>query len=140
MEVETTRLHIKKAQPRRQCYDQYFSHFSLNGLSIFSLVYLILLQHIIILSQGMLSFIYFLMRSTISLMLSQPSLNLCAMYGYAFFSSLPFDTSCITHVYASILCTAYLISITHSPGLRVFLMHPVSVDLIQSCINNISSI
>ena len=45
--------------------------------------------HVIILLQGTLSFIYFLMRSMISLMLSQPSFNFCAVHGYAFFSSLP---------------------------------------------------
>ena len=50
------------------------------------------------------------MRSMISLMLSQASFNLHAVHGYAFFSALPFDVSCITHVYASILCTAHLIS------------------------------
>ena len=82
----------------------------LNGLSTFSLVHLTLLWHVIILSQGMLStlsLIYFLMRSMISLMLSQPSFNFHAMHGYAFFSSLPFDALHITHVYASILCTVY---------------------------------
>ena len=57
-----------------------------------------------------------------------------------FFSSLLFDALCITHVYTSILCTAHLISTTHSPGLRVFLMHSVSVDLIQSCTYSMSSI
>ena len=71
----------------------------------------------IILSQGTLSLIYFLMRSIISPILSQPSFNLCAVHGYAFFSSLPFDTSCITYVYASILCTAYLISEPTAQGL-----------------------
>ena len=119
------------------CYNWYFL---LNGLSTFSLVHLILSQHVIILSQSMLSFIYFLMRSTISLILSQLSFNLHAMHGYAFFSSLPFHASHITHVYASILCTAYLISTTHSPGLRIFLMHSVLVDSIQSCTNIMSSI
>ena len=73
-------------------------------------------------------------------MLPQPSFNLHAMHGYALFSSLPFDVLCITHVYAFILCTAYLISTTHSPGLRIFLMHPVLVDLIQSYTNIMSSI
>ena len=111
----------------------------LNGLSTFPLVHLILLWHVIILSQDMLSFIYFLTRSMISLMLSQPSFNLCAVHGYAFFSSLPFDASCITHVYASILYVAYVISATHSPGLRILLMYTVLVDLIQSCTNIISS-
>ena len=119
------------------CYDWYFFF---NRLSTFSLVHLILSWHMIILSQGMLSFIYFLMRSMISLMLSQPSFNLHAVHSYAFFSSLPFDTSCITHVYASIICTAYLISTTHSPGPRVYLMHTVLVDPIQSCTNSMSSI
>ena len=75
----------------------------LNGLSTFSSVHLIL-------SQGMLTLIYFLMRSTISLILSQPSFNLLVVHGYAFFSSLPFDASRITHVYTSILCIAHLIS------------------------------
>ena len=121
----------------RHCYNWYFL---LNGLSTFSLVHLILLQHVIILSQGTLSLIYFLMKSMISPMLSQPSFNLYAVHGYAFFSSLPFDALCITHVYTSILCTAYLISTTHSPGLRVFLMHSVSVDLIPSYTNIMSSI
>ena len=55
-----------------------------NGLSTFSSVHLIFSQHVIILSQGMLSLIYFLTRSMISLMLSQPSFNLCAVHGYAF--------------------------------------------------------
>ena len=130
-------LHLVNNWIYEYCYDQYFL---VNGLSTFSLVYLILSQHVIILSQDMLSFIYFLMRSMIFLMLSQPSFNFHAVHGYAFFSSLPFDASCITHVYASILCTAYLISTIHSPGLRVFLMQPVSVDSIQSCANNMSSI
>ena len=44
--------------------------FYLMDLTPFSLVHLILSQHIIILSQGMLSLIYFLMKSTISHMLS----------------------------------------------------------------------
>ena len=69
------------------CYNRYFSF---NELSTFSLVHLIL-------SQDTLSLIYFLMRSMISLILSQPSFNLHAMHGYAFFSSLPFDASHITH-------------------------------------------
>ena len=50
-------------------------------------------------------------------MLSQPSFNLYAVHGYAFFSSLSFDVSHITHVYASILSTAYLISKPTAQGL-----------------------
>ena len=119
------------------CYKQYFL---LNKLSTFSSVHPILSPHVIILSQGMLSLIYFLIRSIIFLMLSQPSFNFHAVHGYAFFSFLPFDASYITHVYASILSTACLISTTHSPGLRISLMHLVSVDSIQLCTNSMSSI
>ena len=102
-----------------------WSIFLLNGLSTFSLVHLIL-------SQGMLSFIYFLMRSTISLMLSQPSFNLHAMHGYIFllFSFI----CCLTH--HTYLCFHFI----HSPGLRVFLMHSVSVNSIQLCTNIMSSV
>ena len=120
-----------------QCYDQYFL---LNGLSTFSPVHLILSWHVIILSQGMLSFIYFLMISTISLMLSQPSFNFRAVHGYVFFSSLPFW--CLTHHTCSCFHSMHslLNFCTHSPGLRVFLMHLVSVDLIQLCTSTMSSI
>ena len=111
-----------------------------NGLSTFSLVHLILSWHVIILSQGTLSLIYFLMRSMISLMLSQPSFDFHAVHGYASFSSLSFW--CLTH--HTCLCFHSMHSLlnfrTHSPGLRISLMHSVSVDLIQSCTNIMSSI
>ena len=119
------------------CYNQYMSF---NKLSTFSSMHLILLWHVIILSQDTLIFIYFLMRSMTSPMLAQPSFNLCAMHGYAFlfFSSI----WCLTHhtCYASILCLTFLITVIHSRGLRVFLMHSVLVDSIQSCTNTMSSI
>ena len=114
------------------CYNTIGTYFLLNRLSTFSLVHLILLQHVIILSQDMLSFIYFLTRSTISLMLSQPSFNFHAVHGYAFFSSLPFW--CLTHHTCSCFHSM------HSPGFRVFLMHSVLVESIQSCTNIMNDI
>ena len=77
------------------CYDRYF--FS-NGLSTFSWVHLILSRHVIILSQGTLSFIYFLMRSLSPLCYhSLPLISvLCmAMPSFLLFHS---DASRITHV------------------------------------------
>ena len=96
------------------CYDRYF--FS-TDLALFLEVHLILSRHMIILSQGTLSFYLFSHEISISLMLSQPSLNFRAVHGYAFFSSLPFW--CLMHhtCYASILCTAYLISAPTAQGL-----------------------
>ena len=89
----------------------------LNGLSTFSWVHLILSQHVIILSQGTLSLYLFSLKISISLMLSQPSFNFRAVHGYVYFSSLPFW--CLMHhtCYASILCTAYLISAPTAQGL-----------------------
>ena len=115
-------------------------NFSFNGLCTFSSMHLILSQHMTILSQGMLIFIYFLTRSMISPMLAQSSFNLHAVHGYAllFFSSI----WCLMYYtcYAFILCIAYLISVIHSLGLRVYLMHSVSVDSIQTCTYTMSSI
>ena len=71
----------------------------------------------IILSQGMLSFIYFLMRSLSPLCyhsLLLISVLCMAMPSFLLFHS---DASHITHVYASILCTAYLISAPTAQGL-----------------------
>ena len=98
----------------RECYDRYFSF---NRLSTFSWVHLILSRHVIILSQDTLSFIYFLMRSLSPL--CYHSLHLISMLCMAMPSFLLFhsDASCITHVYASILCTAYLISTPTTQGL-----------------------
>ena len=77
---------------------------------------------------------------SISPMLSQPSFNFHAVHDYAFFSFLPFW--CLTH--HTCLCFHSMHSLfnfhTHSPGLRVCLMHTVSVDPIQSCTNSITSI
>ena len=89
----------------------------LNRLSTFSRVHLILLQHVIILSQGTLSFIYFLTSSLSPL--CYHSLHLISMLCMAMLSFLFFhsDASHITHVYASILCTAYLISEPIAQGL-----------------------
>ena len=80
---------------RNKCYDWYFSF---NGLSTFSWVHLILSWHMTILSQGTLSFIYFLMRS-LSL-LCYHSLLLISVLCMAMSSSLLFhsDASHITHV------------------------------------------
>ena len=69
------------------CYDWYF--FS-NRLSTFLEVHLILLRHMIILSQDTLSFNLFSHEISISLMLSQPSFNFHAVHDYVFLSSLPF--------------------------------------------------
>ena len=98
--------------PKREvCYDQYFFF---NGLSTFSRVHLIL-------SQGTLSFIYFLMRSLSPL--CYHSLLLISVLCMAMPSSLLFhsNASRITHVYASILCTAYLISAPIAQGLGLAL-------------------
>ena len=89
----------------------------LNGLSTLSWVHLILSRHVIILSQGTLSFIYFLMRSLSPLCyhsLHLISVLCMAMPSFLFFHS---DALRITHVYASILCTAYLISASTAQGL-----------------------
>ena len=96
------------------CYDRYFLF---NKLSTFSWVHLILSQHMIILSQGTLSFIYFLTRSRSLLCYHRFFLisMLCmAMPSFLLFHS---DTSCITHVHASILCTAHLIFAPTAQGL-----------------------
>ena len=95
-------------------------YFSLNRLSTFSSVHLILSQHVIILSQSTLI--------SLSIFSRDPRSPLCLHCLYLisvlcmamfFFSSLPFW--CLMHhtCHASILCTASLISVTHSPGLRV---------------------
>ena len=70
----------------------------LNGLSTFSRVHLILSRHMIILSQGTLSLYLFSHEISISLMLSQPSLNFRAVHGYVPFLLFHSDASCITHV------------------------------------------
>ena len=57
-------------------------------LALFLEVHLILLQHVIILSQDMLSFIYFLMRSLSPL--CYHSLPLISVLCMAMFTSLPF--------------------------------------------------
>ena len=80
-------------------------------------MHLILLQHVIILSQGTLSLYLFSHEISISLMLSQLSFNFCAVHGYAFFLLFHSDASCITHAHTSILCTAYLISAPTAQGL-----------------------
>ena len=119
------------------CY-KWYSFF--NRLSTFSWVHLILLQHVIILSQGMLSLIYFLMRSMISLMLSQPSFNFHAVHGYVFFSSILIPHTSHMFMLPFYVQPGLLNFHIHSPGLRVLLMHTVLVDLIQSYTNTMSSI
>ena len=86
----------------------------LNGLSTFSWVHLIISRHVIILSQGMLSFIYFLMRSLSPL--CYYSLHLISMLCMAMLSSFLFhsDASHITRVHASILYTVYFNSCTRA--------------------------
>ena len=111
----------------------------LNGLSTFSWVHLILLQHVIILSQGTLYFTYFLMRSLSPL--CYHSLLLISMLCMAMLTSLLFHL--MPHA-SHMLCFHSMHCLlnfrTHSPGLRVCLMHTVSVDPIQSCTNIMSSI
>ena len=89
----------------------------LNGLSTFSEVHLILSQHVIILLQGMLSFIYFLMRSLSPLCYHSLLLISVLCMGMPSFLLFHSDASCITHVYDSILCTAYLIYEPTAQGL-----------------------
>ena len=95
------------------------STFSSNRLSIFFTFHLSYHDMWLSYYKVHLSFIYFLMRSMISPMHTQPSFNLYAVHGYV----LPFFSSiwCLMHhtCYASILCTALLITIIHSPRLRV---------------------
>ena len=117
------------------CYDRYFSF---NRLNTFSWIHLILSWHVIILSQGTLSLYLFSHEISISPMLPQPSFNFHAVHGYACFSSLPFWYLMHHTCYAS--KHSLLNFRTHSPGLRVCLMHTVSVDPIQSCTNSMSSI
>ena len=91
-------------------YDRYF--FS-TDLTLFLEVHLILSRHVIILPQGALSLYLFLSP------LCYYSLLLISMLCMAMPSFLLFhsDASCITHVHASILCTAYLISASTAQGL-----------------------
>ena len=77
-------------------YDQYFF---INGLSIFSLFHLILSQHVIILSQDMLISLSIFSQDLQSLLCLHSLLLIFMLYmAMLFFSSLPFDASCITHV------------------------------------------
>ena len=116
-----------------------FSYFLFNGLSTFSWVHLILSRHVIIISQGTLSFIYFLTRSVSPLCYhSLLLISMLCMAMPSFFSSI-----LMPHT-SHMLCFHSMHSLlnfrTHSPGLRVCLMHTISVDSIQSCTNNMSSI
>ena len=98
------------------CYNEYF--FSTDLALFLSASYLIATHDNLITRYAI--FYLFSHEISISLMLSQPSFNFCAVHGYAFFSSLPFWYL----IHHTCLCFHSMHSpfnfCTHSPRLRVF--------------------
>ena len=111
LSMQITPFPLASPKPRELqppfCYDRYF----------FSTDLALFLECILSYHKVHYLFIYFLTRSLSPL--CYHSLYLISVLCMAILSSLLFhsDASCITHVHASILCTAYLISTPTAQGL-----------------------